>query len=78
MGKLLKLKPSFHVRVEGPVDIEIVRVNGKWVYLNIECAKGTNIKWGTTRKVGKIGSTDTGRSKDSRTKRAGDTEASEE
>lgn len=52
MAKVLKLKPTFHVRVEGPVDIEILRVRGKWVFLSLSCAKGTNIKWGTTRRVG--------------------------
>lgn len=50
--KVLKVKPTYHIKIDGPANIKVLRVLGKWITIGIECEKGTPIKWGTTRKVG--------------------------
>lgn len=49
--KILKLKPSFQVRVSGPAVISIERVWGSLVVLGIEADKDVDIKWGTRKRM---------------------------
>lgn len=51
MKKKLRLKPSFHFKVDGPCEVRILMVAGKWVHLLVEAENGTDIKCGSTRRV---------------------------
>lgn len=51
MKKKLRLKPSFHFRVDKPCTVKILMVAGKWVHMLVETEADADIRWGTTRKI---------------------------
>ena len=49
--KILKLKPGFMVKVNGPATISIERAWGKLITIGIDCAKDVDIKCGTRKRI---------------------------
>lgn len=55
--RILKLRPSYQLKIDGPATISIERVWGKLVILSVDCAKDVDIKWGSRRKFAKDSAT---------------------
>jgi hypothetical protein len=54
-NKTLQLKPNCIFKVDGPCEVKVLLVAGKWVHLRITHDSDAEVKWGTRRKVAATG-----------------------